>query len=328
MKPAGAPPARCWLPLPRPRRIRSDAARSPAPDRGSSRCRRDLLDPARSPPPPTSAAQRATIAQGHDLGGARTQRRTASRVAAWLARGANTNRRSRPGGKAGRAPVFLVARLAMRRSHDRGRPPGGSIGGASAIPLAWRWCPRRRKRRCSTAACAGAVLQHARSPQSRPAGREKTEFPRPRARTCARRLGAARRRRRRLPAHGYPGARPAAWNRLRGTWPRAPAEIGLRGMSGYAPRPVAQPAPGSRRETPHVDSLPGHARRGFLGEEEALGMACRQLALGSDEPTGWLTHHAVQDAACWAFLERLFDASRRCGARWAHPAAVFLPASK
>jgi hypothetical protein len=41
------------------------------------------------------------------------------------------------------------------------------------------------------------------------------------------------------------------------------------------------------------------------------------------EPTGWLTHHELHDSAAWNFLERLFERTRRLGARWADAQGIF-----
>ena len=45
-----------------------------------------------------------------------------------------------------------------------------------------------------------------------------------------------------------------------------------------------------------------------------------QFVRAGDGPVGWLTHHAVHDAAAWAFLERLFSVR---GVRWLSAREVF-----
>ena len=40
----------------------------------------------------------------------------------------------------------------------------------------------------------------------------------------------------------------------------------------------------------------------------------------SDEPLGWLTHHAVHDEHAWRFLERLFKVQ---GVHWLSAAEAF-----
>jgi hypothetical protein len=117
------------------------------------------------------------------------------------------------------------------------------------------------------------------------------------------------------------------WNRLRASLAARLPEAGLRGLSAYGPRPEAPPAPGVVQVNTHVDIVAWQDSRRFVGEAEALALARRQLALGSGEPTGILTHHAVHEPAAWDFLARLFDATRRQGASWLHPAQAFLPAT-
>jgi hypothetical protein len=94
--------------------------------------------------------------------------------------------------------------------------------------------------------------------------------------------------------------------------------IGIRGLSMYGPRPRTEAAPGLRQVNTHVDIVAWRRGKRFLGEEETLELARRHL--GSDEPIGWLTHHAVHDAAAWDFLERLFTLK---AARWLSAAEAF-----
>jgi hypothetical protein len=67
----------------------------------------------------------------------------------------------------------------------------------------------------------------------------------------------------------------------------------------------------------HVDVIDWRGTRGFIGEQQALGAATAHLQArregraDANEATGWLTHHLAHDDACWAFLERLFDRTRR-----------------
>jgi hypothetical protein len=231
---------------------------------------------------------------------------------------------------AGRAPVFWW------RDDDAGAPTaeiGRLVGlsAASATPLALAVVPRAAQPALFHMLHARvAVLQHGSDHQNRAGpGEKKTEFPAAESEDGAlARLAVARNHLESIAGAWLLPVLAPPWNRLRGTLAARLPEIGLRGLSGYGPRPAAQPAPGLTQVNTHVDIIAWHAGRSFVGEEQALGMARRQLALMSDEPTGFLTHHAVHDPACWVFLERLFDASRRFGASWAHPGAVFLPAPK
>jgi hypothetical protein len=73
----------------------------------------------------------------------------------------------------------------------------------------------------------------------------------------------------------------------------------------------------------HVDIIDWHGTRGFIGEEPALRGLINHIAANTGEPTGVLTHHAVHDEAAWAFLERLYERTRRRGARWAEARSLF-----
>jgi hypothetical protein len=94
------------------------------------------------------------------------------------------------------------------------------------------------------------------------------------------------------------------WNRVRKDLLKKLPAIGIRGVSAYGARPSAEPAPGLRQVNMHVDIVAWRAGRRFIGEKAAFELALRHLS--GEEPLGWLTHHAVHDAAAWKFLERLF----------------------
>jgi hypothetical protein len=108
------------------------------------------------------------------------------------------------------------------------------------------------------------------------------------------------------------------WNRLRKDLLRKLPTIGIRGVSAYGARASAEPAPGLRQVNTHVDIVAWRRGKGFIGENEALALAFRYWSY--DEPIGWLTHHAVHDAAAWDFLERLFTLE---GVRWLSAAEAF-----
>jgi hypothetical protein len=93
------------------------------------------------------------------------------------------------------------------------------------------------------------------------------------------------------------------WNRVRKDLLRKLSAIGIRGVSGYGTRASAEPAPGLRQVNTHVDIVAWRRGRRFVGEAEALSKAMELLK--TEEPLGWLTHHAVHDEAAWDFLERL-----------------------
>jgi len=176
-----------------------------------------------------------------------------------------------------------------------------------------------------------SVLMHGTDHRNRArAGEKKTEFaaaePEPEA---IERLSAARAR---LAEHA--GARflpvlAPPWNRFKRSLAARLPDAGLRGLSGYGSRDSAQAAPGVCQVNSHVDIIDWRGTRGFVGEEAALRAAVKHLAARRSgaadptEPTGWLTHHAVHDAAAWQFLEHLFERTRKHGARWIDPRELF-----
>jgi hypothetical protein len=108
------------------------------------------------------------------------------------------------------------------------------------------------------------------------------------------------------------------------------AAAGFRGLSQYGVRSRAEASPGLRQVNTHVDIIAWRSGRGFTGEDDALAAATRHLAAkrtaaaDPDEATGWLSHHAVHDEAAWAFLERLFESTRKLSAvAWRRPEELF-----
>jgi hypothetical protein len=73
-----------------------------------------------------------------------------------------------------------------------------------------------------------------------------------------------------------------------------------------------------RQVNTHVDVVAWRRGRRFVGEAEALTLALKNLS--NEQPLGWLTHHAVHDAATWDFLERLFTLEN---VRWLSAAEAF-----
>lgn len=108
------------------------------------------------------------------------------------------------------------------------------------------------------------------------------------------------------------------WNRLRKDLLKKLPAIGIRGISAYGARESAEPMPGLRQVNTHVDIVAWGEGKRFIGEDAALRLALKSLS--NEEPVGWLTHHAVHDAAAWNFLERLFTLK---GARWLSAAEAF-----
>lgn len=119
------------------------------------------------------------------------------------------------------------------------------------------------------------------------------------------------------------------WNRFKQPLAARLPEAGLRGLSGFGARAAAEAAAGVAQVNSHVDIIDWRGTRGFVGEEVALRAALEHLAArrsgnaDAAEPTGWLTHHAVHDAAAWRFLDHLFERTRKHGARWLDARALF-----
>ena len=176
-----------------------------------------------------------------------------------------------------------------------------------------------------------SVLMHGTDHRDRAQpGEKKTEFAAAESDAAAiERLSAARQR---LAEHA--GARflpvlAPPWNRFKRSLAAHLPKAGLRGLSSYGPRDSAQPAPGIYQANTHVDIIDWRGTRGFVGEAVALRAAVTHLAARRDgsadraEPTGWLTHHAVHDAAAWQFLEALFERTHKHGVRWIDPRELF-----
>ena len=169
------------------------------------------------------------------------------------------------------------------------------------------------------------VLMHGTDHRDRAApGEKKTEFAaaEPDEDAIAR-LAAAREHLARLAGSRFVPVLTPPWNRFKRTLVARLPAAGLHGLSAYGPRAAPQAARGVAQINTHVDVIDWRGTRGFIGEEDALRAVLGHLAAQSGEPTGVLTHHAAHDQAAWAFLERLFERTRRAGARWADAAALF-----
>ncbi len=176
-----------------------------------------------------------------------------------------------------------------------------------------------------------SVLMHGTDHRDRAQpGEKKTEFAAAETDEAAiERLSAARKR---LAEHA--GARflpvlAPPWNRFKRSLAAHLPKAGLCALSGYGPRDSAHAAPGVYQVNTHVDIIDWRGTRGFVGEAVALRAAVKHLAARRDgsvdraEPTGWLTHHAVHDAAAWQFLETLFARTYKHGVRWIDPRELF-----
>jgi hypothetical protein len=200
-------------------------------------------------------------------------------------------------------------------------PEFRKLMGLSKVPLALAVIPEAAQSELFRLLPAYVtVLQHGTDHRNRAApGEKKTEYPQSEAiedalaRVCDG-LGTLRELsgRKLFPALAPP------WNRVRKDLLKKLPAIGVRGISGYGARQSAEPAPGLRQVNTHVDIVDWRQAKRFVGEEPALSKALQHLS--GEEPLGWLTHHAVQDAAAWEFLERLFTLR---DIRWLSAAEAF-----
>ena len=189
------------------------------------------------------------------------------------------------------------------------------------IPLALAVVPEAAEPELFRLLHAGvSVMQHGTDHRNRAAaGEKKTEYPAAEpVQAAVARVSAGFRRLRELAGGRFFPVLAPPWNRVRKDLLKKLPAIGLRGLSTYGARASAEPAPNLRQVNTHVDIVAWRRGRRFLGEDEALSKALQHLS--GEEPLGWLTHHAVHDAAAWEFLERLFTIG---DIRWRSAAEVF-----
>ena len=162
-----------------------------------------------------------------------------------------------------------------------------------------------------------SLLQHGCDHRNRAGpGEKKTEFPAGEALQEA--LDRLHRAHERLVSMGGDRVLPVVappWNRLRRELAAALPRIGIKGLSGYGDQ---EPLPDLIQCNTHVDVVAWRDGKRFIGEAEAARLALTYAR--KDKPVGWLTHHAVQDAAAWRFLERLFALP---GPRWTSASELF-----
>jgi hypothetical protein len=222
---------------------------------------------------------------------------------------------------AGRAAPELTRLLALARE--------------TQVPLALAVIPQFAQAEAfGTLPVHVGVLQHGVDHVNRTAApQKKTEFPEsePAAMAIERLLHG------RQTLRGLFGERALAvlvppWNRFPADRAAELAAAGYIGLSTFAPRSHALAAPGLLQVNTHVDIIDWRNGKAFVGEQQALRLACAQLrarrsgAMDASEPVGWLTHHAVHDDAAWRFLQSLFERSRHWpGVRWQHPREIFTP---
>ena len=117
------------------------------------------------------------------------------------------------------------------------------------------------------------------------------------------------------------------WNRLSAPGlAQALPQAGLRGLSRFGARAMPPTLAGVTGGHTHVDIIDWRGTRGFAGDAVCLARRwriCKARRMGRvdpDEPTGWLTHHAVHDAPAWRFMHRLLSfTAARSGVHWALP---------
>ena len=194
-----------------------------------------------------------------------------------------------------------------------------SVSYRAAVPLAVAVIPEPADAALFGLLRAGVyVLQHGTDHRNRAAaGEKKTEFPasEPEAEALERLRRGRLRLERLAGGRALPVLAPP-WNRLRPELAASLPAAGISGLSKYRTRAAQPPAAGVTQVDTHVDVVAWRAGRGFIGEAAALALAARHFA-HEDGPIGWLTHHAVHGREVMDFLTRLFDESRRAGARWA-----------
>lgn len=204
------------------------------------------------------------------------------------------------------------------------------LSAQSGVPLALAVVPLQATPELF-AGLGASVLMHGTDHRNRAgAGEKKTEFAAAEPeREAIVRLSAARERLARQAGGRFLPVLAPPWNRFKHSLAARLPDAGLRGLSGHGSRGAAEAAAGVAQVNTHVDIIDWRGTRAFVGEEAALRMAVKHLvarrkgSVDAVEPTGWLTHHAVHDAAAWRFLERLFERTSARAARWMDPVALF-----
>lgn len=111
------------------------------------------------------------------------------------------------------------------------------------------------------------------------------------------------------------------WNRISNAVADRRVETGLPGLSCFGALSA-----GERRLDTHVDPIAWRTDRGFVGWAGAADALQSEIDRRTDDetPIGILTHHLVQDAATWDFLDAFLRvAAAHPAARWPHPAEAF-----
>ncbi len=103
------------------------------------------------------------------------------------------------------------------------------------------------------------------------------------------------------------------WNRIDSRVVANLNAAGLKGLSTLGPRKQVFPVDGVKQINVHVDIINWKQGRRFAGAEACEIQiashlsAKRERQADPQEPTGIMSHHLVHDAACWDFLDEVFE---------------------
>ena len=110
------------------------------------------------------------------------------------------------------------------------------------------------------------------------------------------------------------------WNRIAPHLLPLLPELGFRGLSALGARSKPHAFVGLAQNNVHIDPIDWRGRqaqpRAFAGTDAAIAAAVAHLAArrtggaDGDEATGLMTHHLVQDAATWQFVEAFIGATK------------------
>lgn len=102
------------------------------------------------------------------------------------------------------------------------------------------------------------------------------------------------------------------WNRIADDVVSSLGSLGFKGLSTFG---LEKPTPIKMINT-HIDLIDWKGSRGGRNSDQLIGEFIR-CSRATGNPVGFLTHHLVHDAAAWAFMENLFEASgHHGGCRW------------
>ena len=120
------------------------------------------------------------------------------------------------------------------------------------------------------------------------------------------------------------------WNRIAADLIPRLQTLGYTAISTYGARDAAQTGTSLNQINCHVDILNWRQGAVFIGEAEALRLACEHLSArrhgtaDADEPTGLLSHHLCHDKTAWRFLAEFFARTvNHPGAQWVAPPDLF-----